>query len=50
MNIQKKYLIVGLLMTVQSTIGFALNVKLTPDKDTITVLHQGKKVKIERIH
>ena len=49
MNIRKKYLIIGLLMAVQSTVGFALNVKLTPDKDTITVLHQGKKVKIERI-
>jgi rhodanese-related sulfurtransferase len=42
-------LIAGLFLAMQSMPGFALEVKLTPDKDSINVMHQGKSVKIERI-
>lgn len=39
----------GLLLTAQAPTSQALEVKLTPEKDNITVKHQGKNVKIERI-
>ncbi|MEN8170942.1 MAG: rhodanese-like domain-containing protein [Pseudomonadota bacterium] len=36
-------------LAVQSTASFALDVKLTPEKDTVKVKHQGKSVTVQRI-
>jgi rhodanese-related sulfurtransferase len=39
----------GLMLAIHATTAFSLDVKLTPEKDSISVKHQGKMVKIERI-
>ena len=42
-----KIITLGLLLTFSS--AHALDVKLTPDKDYVEVIHQGKLVKVQRI-
>jgi rhodanese-related sulfurtransferase len=49
MNKLTLFFLSGLLLATQATTGLALEVKLTPEKDSINVRHQGKTVKIERI-
>jgi rhodanese-related sulfurtransferase len=43
------FIFAGLLLAIQTPYSQALEVKLTPEKESITVKHQGKNVKIERI-